>query len=158
MTWKAREVGQPTRFIELAGQVNQAMPGHVVQTTALALNDQGIAIRGANVLVLGLAYKPDVDDVRESPSLVIIEKLQAAGANVQYNDPHVPATHKMRHHDLKMRSTPLTGNTLSQTDCVLIATHHSAYDWQMIMDHASLVVDTRNAMHGVTGKAHVVRA
>ena len=158
LTWKARKVGQPTRFIELAGQVNQAMPGHVVQTTALALNDQGIAIRGANVLVLGLAYKPDVDDGRESPSLVIIEKLQAAGANVQYNDPHVPATHKMRHHDLKMRSTPLTGNTLSQTDCVLIATHHSAYDWQMIMDHASLVVDTRNAMHGVTGKAHVVRA
>ena len=104
LTWKAREVGKPTRFIELAGEVNHAMPDYVVQRTALALNDRGKSVKGSKVLVLGLAYKPDVDDVRESPSFELIEQLEELGAEVDYNDPHVPATHKMRHHDLKMRA------------------------------------------------------
>ncbi len=159
LTWKAREVGQPTRFIELAGQVNHAMPDYVVQRTALALNDRGKAVKGAKVLVVGLAYKPDVDDVRESPSFELIEKLIALGAQVDYHDPHVPATHRMRRHDLKMQSVPLTAETLRGCDCVLIATHHTACDWQLIADHAELIVDTRNAMKGVKGaEGKVVRA
>src|SRR5439155_17384590 len=104
LTWKAREVGMPTRFIELAGEINHAMPNYVVQRTSLALNERGRPVKGSRVLVLGLAYKPDVDDVRESPSFELIEKLEALGAQVQYHDPHVGATHKMRHHDLHKKS------------------------------------------------------
>ncbi len=152
LTWKAREVGQPTRFIELAGQVNHQMPDYVVQRTLLALNDQGKSIHGARVLVLGLAYKPDVDDVRESPSFTLIEHLTELGAQVDYHDPHVPATHKMRQHDLKMVSIDLSPEILSGYDCVLIATHHSVYDWEMIGRHAKLIVDTRGVMRGVAGK------
>src|SRR5207249_346575 len=112
LTWKAREVGMPTRFIELAGEVNRGMPDYVVRRTALALNERGRAVKGSKILVLGLAYKPDVDDVRESPSFELIEKLEALGAEVDYNDPHVPRTHKMRHHDLHMGSVELTPETL----------------------------------------------
>jgi UDP-N-acetyl-D-glucosamine dehydrogenase len=110
--------------------------------------------------VLGLAYKPDVDDVRESPSFELIEKLTELGAAVDYNDPHVPATHHMRKYgDLGLKSVPLSSETLSAYDCVLIATHHKAYDWQMIADHSKLIVDTRNAMKNVTGKRdHIVMA
>jgi UDP-N-acetyl-D-glucosamine dehydrogenase len=151
LTWKAREVGLPTRFIELAGEINHAMPEYVVQRVTLALNERGRAVKGASVLVLGLAYKPDVDDVRESPSFELIEKLTHLGAHVDYNDPHVPATHKMRNYDLKMKSVPLTPESLATYDCVLIATHHKAYDWQMIADHARLIVDTRGATRGVKG-------
>ncbi|MAE61983.1 MAG: UDP-N-acetyl-D-glucosamine dehydrogenase [Planctomycetaceae bacterium] len=159
LTWKAREAGLSTRFIELAGQINHGMPTYVVQRAADALNRHGKAIHGARVLVLGLAYKPNVDDVRESPSFEIIERLQAAGADVDYNDPHVPATHKMRHHDLHMSSVDLSADMLNQYDCVLIATHHAAYDWQMIADHAKLVVDTRGAMRHVTGPHdHIISA
>jgi UDP-N-acetyl-D-glucosamine dehydrogenase len=151
LTWKAREVGLPTRFIELAGEINHAMPEYVVQRVTLALNERGRAVNGARVLVLGLAYKPDVDDVRESPSFELIEKLTHLGAHVDYNDPHVPATHKMRNYDLKMKSVALTPESLATYDCVLVATHHKAYDWQMIADHSRLIVDTRGAMRGVTG-------
>ncbi len=159
LTWKAREVGLPTRFIELAGEVNRGMPDYVVQRVALALNDRGKAIKGSRVLVLGLAYKPDVDDVRESPSFELIEKLTALGAQVDYNDPHVPATHKMRQYDLKMQSVALTAEALGSYDCVLVSTHHSAYDWQMIADHARLIVDTRNALRNVRGRRdHIVPA
>lgn len=159
LTWKAREVGLPTRFIELAGEVNHAMPRYVVQRTALALNDRGKAVKGSKVLVLGLAYKPDVDDVRESPSFELIEQLEELGAEVSYNDPHVPQTHRMRKYDLQMKSVPLTAESLATFDCVLIATHHSVYDWQMIADHSALIVDTRNALKGVTGRRdHVVCA
>ena len=159
LTWKAREVGLPTRFIELAGQVNRAMPDWVIQRVALALNRHSKAVSGSRILVLGLAYKPDVDDVRESPSFELIEKLLAYGAQVDYNDPHVAATHRMRHYDLQMTSVEVTGETLASYDCVLIATHHSAYDWQMIADHAKLIVDTRNAMKDVTGpRDHIVSA
>ena len=159
LSWKAREAGLPTRFIELAGEVNRAMPDYVIQRTILALNGQGRALHGAEVLVLGLAYKPDIDDVRESPSFELIEKLRALGADVSYNDPHVPSTHKMRHHDLQMTSVQLSSATVARYDCVLIATNHSAYDWQMIADHAKLIVDTRGAMRQVSGrKDHIVTA
>ena len=159
LTWKAREVGKTTRFIELAGEVNHSMPDYVLQRTVLALNDRGKAVHGSRVLVLGLAYKPDVDDVRESPSFELIEKLEELGAKVDYNDPHVPKTHKMRHHDLQMHSVPLTPQSLQSYDCVMIATHHAAYDWQMIADNAKLIIDTRGAMRNVKGKKdHIVQA
>jgi UDP-N-acetyl-D-glucosamine dehydrogenase len=159
LTWKAREVGHTTRFIELAGEINRAMPEYVVQRLILALNSHAKAVRGSRILVLGLAYKPDVDDVRESPSIELIEKLEHLGATVDYNDPHVPATHKMRRHDLQMQSVPLTPENLKGYDCVLVATHHSVYDWQMIADHAKLIVDTRNALRDVRGrKDHIVSA
>src|SRR3954451_22615093 len=145
LTWKAREVGLPTRFIELAGEINRHMPDYVVQRLTLAMNGRSKSIKGSKILMLGLAYKPDVDDVRESPSFELIEKLEALGAHVDYNDPHVPATHKMRHHDSHMKSVELTPQSLKTYDCVLIATHHAAYNWQMIADHAKLIVDTRNA-------------
>ena len=159
LTWKARELGMSTRFIELAGEVNHDMPEYVVRRTALALNQRGMAVNGARVLVLGLAYKPDVDDVRESPSFELIQKLEELGARVDYNDPHVPQTHKMRRYDLQMSSVPLTPEALASYDCVLVATHHTAYDWQMIADHAKLIVDTRNALRSVRGRRdHIVMA
>jgi UDP-N-acetyl-D-glucosamine dehydrogenase len=159
LTWKAREVNLPTRFIELAGEVNHQMPEWVVQKTVLALNEHTKAVKGSKILVLGLAYKPDVDDVRESPSFELIEKLEHLGAHVDYNDPHVPQTHRMRHHDLQMKSVELTPENLKSYDCILVATHHQAYDWQMVADNAKLIVDTRNALNGVTGKRdHIVKA
>jgi UDP-N-acetyl-D-glucosamine dehydrogenase len=159
LTWKAREVGLPTRFIELAGEINRMMPDYVVRRLALAMNDRGKALKGSTILVLGLAYKPDVDDVRESPSFELIEKLEALGARVDYNDPHVPATHKMRHHDLHMQSIELSPQKIASYDCVLVATHHAAYDWQMIADNAKLIIDTRNATRNVKGRQdHIVRA
>ena len=159
LTWKAREVGLPTRFIELAGEVNRSMPDYVIQRTVLAMNERGKPIKGCKFLILGLAYKPDVDDVRESPSFELIEKLQALGGDVDYNDPHVVATHKMRHHDLEMSSVPLTAERLAAYDCVIVATHHAVYDWQFVADHASLIIDTRNALQKVTGpRDHIVPA
>jgi len=159
LTWKAREVGMPTRFIELAGEINRHMPDYVVGRLSLAMNDRGRALKGSKILVLGLAYKPDVDDVRESPSFELIEKLEALGAQVEYHDPHVPATHKMRHHDLHMQSVELSPKKIASYDCILIATHHRAYDWQQIADNAKLIVDTRNATRNVKGKQdHIVRA
>jgi UDP-N-acetyl-D-glucosamine dehydrogenase len=153
LAWKAREVGQATRFIELAGEINRAMPDYVLRRLAVALNQRGRPVKGARILVLGLAYKPDVDDVRESPSIELIEKLRRLGAAVDYNDPHVPATHKMRRHDLQMKSVELTPQSLAGYDCVLIATHHSAYDWPMIAQCAKLIVDTRGVMRGLMGAA-----
>jgi UDP-N-acetyl-D-glucosamine dehydrogenase len=123
----------------------------VVQRITLALNGHRKALNGSRILILGLAYKPDVDDVRESPSFELIEKLEHLGAAVDYNDPHVPATHKMRRHDLRMKSVNLTPQSLAQYDCVVVATHHAAYDWKMIAGHARLIVDTRNAL----GKAGI---
>jgi UDP-N-acetyl-D-glucosamine dehydrogenase len=161
LTWKAREVGMPTRFIELAGEVNHLMPEYVIRRTALALNERGKPVNGSRVLVLGLAYKPDVDDVRESPSFELITRLRDLGAQVDYNDPHVPQTHPMRHYpELPiLRSVELTPQTLSSYDCVLVSTHHKAYDWQLVADNAKLIVDTRNALARVTGKRdHIVKA
>ncbi len=160
LTWKAREVGMPTRFIELAGEINHRMPEYVVQRLVLALNERGKAIKNARVLVLGLSYKPDVDDVRESPSFELIEKMEKLGAHVDYNDPHVPQTHYMRKYgDLGMKSVPLNPQTIKSYDCVLVATHHAAYDWQQIADNAQLIVDSRNALKDVSGKRdHIVPA
>ncbi len=158
LTWKAREVGEPTRFIELAGRVNHDMPGYVVQQTMLALNEQGKAVHGARVLVLGLAYKPNVDDVRESPSFELIEQLEGLGALVDYHDPHVPQMHPMRHYPgLDKASIELDDAALSGYDCVLIATHHEAYDWAYIGRHARLIVDTRGVMRRVGPVDAVVR-
>jgi UDP-N-acetyl-D-glucosamine dehydrogenase len=159
LTWKAKEVGLPTRFIELAGEVNHHMPAYVVDRTILALNGRSKPVRGSRVLVLGLAYKPDVDDVRESPSLELIVQLLDLGAVVEFNDPHIHATHRMRKYDLQMQSVPLSPESLATYDCVVVATHHAAYDWQMIADHAPLIVDTRGALRSVRGsRSHIVGA
>ncbi|MCC6679706.1 MAG: nucleotide sugar dehydrogenase [Phycisphaeraceae bacterium] len=159
LTWKARELGLSTQFIELAGRVNHEMPDYVVRRVAAALGEQGKPVKGSRVLVVGLAYKPNVDDVRESPSFELIEKLSALGAEVDYHDPHVPQTHRMRRHDLKMQSVALSPQTLAGYDAVLIATHHDACDWQQIADCAKLVIDTRGVMRRTKpGKAVVVNA
>ncbi len=159
LTWKARQFGVATRFIELAGEINTGMPEYVVHHVAEALNTQKKAINGSKILVLGLAYKKDVDDIRESPSIELIELLKHRGAKVDYNDPHVPTTHKQREHDLRMKSVPLTPQNLKKYDCVLISTDHSTYDYDMIVKHAKLVVDTRNATAKVKGaKKNVVKA
>ena len=159
LTWKAREVGMPTKFIELAGQINQGMPEYVVNRVLLALNSRGKAMKGSRILVLGLSYKPDIDDVRESPSFELIEKFAELGAKVDYNDPHVPRTHRMRRYDMKMESVAITPDALRSYDCVVISTHHSAYHWQEVADHAQLIVDTRNALKGVKGRRdHIVGA
>ncbi len=159
LTWKAREVGMPTRFIELAGEINHAMPDYVIRRLTLAMNERSLAIKGSRILILGLAYKPDIDDIRESPSFELIEKLDALGAHVDYNDPHVARTHKMRKYDLGMSSVHLTAASLQSYDCVVIATHHKAYDWQLVADHSKLIIDTRNALKNVTGRRdHIVSA
>ncbi len=146
LTWKAREVGLTTRFIELAGEVNTAMPYHVVDSVAAALNDRQKSLKGSRILVLGVAYKKDVDDLRESPSLKILDLLTARGVNIEYNDPYFPELHKMRHYNFEgMKSVPLHPDTLAKYDCVLIATDHSSYDYAMIVEAAPLVIDTRNA-------------
>jgi UDP-N-acetyl-D-glucosamine dehydrogenase len=159
LTWKAREVGHQTRFIELAGEINRAMPEYVVRRTALALNERNKSLRGSAVLVLGVAYKPNIDDTRESPGIEVMKRLLRLGAKVAYNDPHVPRTPKMRRHDLGLSSVPLSLETLQSYDCVIIITHHDAYNWQMIVDNARLIVDTRNALAGVKGdRRHIVQA
>jgi UDP-N-acetyl-D-glucosamine dehydrogenase len=150
LTWVARKFGVSTRFIELAGEVNTAMPLYVVNRVAGALNDQSKSIKGSRVCVLGVAYKKDVDDPRESPAFEILELLQKRGAHVSYNDPHVPQLPAMRHHRIRLRSEPLTPEYLAVQDCVLIVTDHSCYNLEWIVRHAGLVVDTRNATAGLS--------
>lgn len=157
LTWKAREFDFHTKFIELAGEVNTGMPYYVVEKVVNALNAKGRSIKGARILLLGLSYKKDIDDVRESPSLKLITLLQKKGAKVDYNDPHVPKTHKMREYDLKMTSVPLTENNLKRYDCLLISTDHSAYDYKFIVKHSNLIVDTRNATGRIRSRK-IVRA
>jgi len=159
LTWAARKYGLNTRFIELAGEVNTAMPQYVVDRVVEALNDEGRPVRGSKVCVLGVAYKKDVDDPRESPAFPIIQALLARGADVTYSDPHVARLPKMRHHAIEMSSTPLTPRFLAQQDCVLIVTDHTSVDYQQVVEHASLVVDTRNAAAKTTGGgARIVKA
>jgi UDP-N-acetyl-D-glucosamine dehydrogenase len=159
LTWKALEVGLPTRFIELAGEINRSMPHYVVERVVAALNDRGKAVKNSRILIAGLAYKADVDDVRESPSFELIEQLEHRGAVVDYTDPHVPTTHKMRRRDLQMASVPVTAAMLAGYDCVLISTDHTAFDWQLFADNARLIVDTRNALGNVRGRRdHIVPA
>jgi UDP-N-acetyl-D-glucosamine dehydrogenase len=155
LSWKAKEVDFTTRFIELAGEINTSMPYHVVDAVMAALNDRGKALKGSKILVLGLAYKKDIDDLRESPSLTLIELLRKGGATVAYNDPFIPEVGHGRHYKLDMKSVPLTD--LGLYDCVLIATDHSDYDYRRIVAEASLVVDTRNATAGLE-QTNVVRS
>lgn len=154
LSWKAKEWDFQTRFIELAGEINIGMPYHVVSSVASALNRQKKTLNGAKVLILGVAYKKDIDDLRESPALTIIELLQNEGAQVRYNDPYIPFIGKGRKYDLQMKSAPV--ERLGEYDCVLIVTDHSSYDYVMIAHEAQLVVDTRNATKGINGP-NVVR-
>jgi UDP-N-acetyl-D-glucosamine dehydrogenase len=150
LSWKAREYDFSTRFIELAGEINTAMPYHVVDSIADALNRHKKSLNGAKVLILGVAYKKDVDDLRESPTLKIMEILKKRGADFDYNDPYFPQLHKMRHYDYSnMKSVPITPDVLAKYDAVLIATDHSTYDFSAIVDAAKLVIDTRNATRRV---------
>ncbi len=162
LTWKARHYDFSTRFIELAGEVNTAMPYWVVDKVSEALNQGSKAINGARVLVLGVAYKKDVDDLRESPSLKVIEILESRGAKVSYNDPYVPTlrARKLRHYEtFELDSVELTEQTVAEADCVLIATDHTAYDYDWIVRHARCVVDTRNAAKNVRqGRQKIVKA
>ncbi|KMN37097.1 MULTISPECIES: nucleotide sugar dehydrogenase [unclassified Chromobacterium] len=143
LTWKAREYGVNTRFIELAGEVNSNMPDYVVSKVAAALNQRKKAINGSRVLVLGIAYKKNVDDMRESPSVFLMEKLRDLGAEVAYSDPHVPVFPKMREHRFELSSVALSNEAIAGYDCVLLATDHDKFDYAQIKAHAQLVVDSR---------------
>ncbi len=159
LTWKARQYGMPTRFIELAGEINTNMPRYVITKTMEALNDRRKSLRGSKVLVLGLAYKKDIDDLRESPSIELIELLREKGAKVDYNDPHIPKTHKQRQHDLGMTSKKLSAKMLAGYDVVLLSTNHSDYNYDWIVKNAKLVVDTRNATEAVRrGRSKIIKA
>jgi UDP-N-acetyl-D-glucosamine dehydrogenase len=147
LSWKAKEYDFNTRFIELAGEVNERMPEFVVDNVAKALNHQRKPINGSKIIMLGMAYKKDIDDLRESPSLTVIELLRAQGAEVVYNDPYFPTVGRGRHYNLNMTCTPLTH--LGDYDCVLIMTDHSDYDYKDIVKQAQLVVDSRNATKGI---------
>jgi len=148
LTWKAREFGVHTRFIELAGEINRAMPDYVVRRTMEALNSRGKAVKGSRILLLGLAYKSNVDDMRESPTFILMDKLQALGATVRYHDPHVPVIGPTREHMnwAGTASLDCSPENLAAQDAVIIATHHAAFDLPLVADHADLVIDTRNAM------------
>ncbi|MHC5112966.1 MAG: nucleotide sugar dehydrogenase [Planctomycetota bacterium] len=159
LAWKAREVGRSARFIELAGEINSRMPEYVIARLISTLNDERKSLRGSRILVLGVAYKPDVDDVRESPAAEIIERLSDEGAVVCYHDPHVPRLEGMRHYDLDLMSVPLSETTLGEQDAVVIVTDHASVDYGLVGRSASLVVDTRNAMAAVPNvTARVVKA
>ena len=159
LTWAARRYGVHTRFIELAGEVNTAMPLHVVERLASALNDGGKSLKGSKVLVLGAAYKPDVDDCRESPAVELMELLEGRGASVSYSDPHVPSLPPSRGHSIRLESTTLSASALSSQDAVLIATDHRGFDWPLVFAHSSLVIDTRGVARRYPGaKARVVSA
>ncbi|REJ70460.1 MAG: nucleotide sugar dehydrogenase [Planctomycetota bacterium] len=158
LSWVARRAGMTTRFIELAGEINTGMPRYVIGRLSEALNDHGKPIRGSKICILGVAYKADVDDPRESPSFELMDLLLEAGAKVSYSDPHVPTLPKMRHHDVPdLASEELTSEFLAEQDCVLIATAHSAFDYDAIVKHARLVVDTRNATASVTADREKIR-
>ena len=147
LSWKAKEFDFRTRFIELAGEINVSMPYHVLASVVSALNQRKKSLNGSKVLILGVAYKKDIDDLRESPALTIIELLQKEGAEVSYHDPYIPFIGRGRHYDLQMASSSL--ENLGQYDCVLIITDHSDYDFSQIVKDAQLVVDSRNATRGI---------
>jgi len=159
LTWKAREYGVNTRFIELAGEINSHMPEHVVERTAQALNERGKPMRGTRILVVGIAYKRDVDDTRESPGLAIIALLRERGAEVLYHDPFVPHFRASRAHRFEMDSTPLDDATVGSMDAVLIIADHTGIDYAALVREAQLVIDTRNATRGVAvGRHKIVKA
>ncbi|HEX4872294.1 MAG TPA: nucleotide sugar dehydrogenase, partial [Nevskiaceae bacterium] len=156
LTWKAREYGVHTRFIELAGEINHAMPAWVVQKLADALNDAGKPVRDARILIIGIAYKKDVDDLRESPALELLDLLEARGAAVDYHDPHIPRIPPLRRGTYEKASIALDARTLGDYDVVLVATNHQGIDYELIARHARLIVDTRGQFRGASRP--VVRA
>ena len=160
LSWLARKQGMTTRFIELAGEINMSMPRYVVHRLIEALNAAGKPLRESRVAILGVAYKKDVDDPRESPSFELMDLLSAGGAILSYNDPHIPSLPRMRHHDVpELESQPLTEAYLAAQDCVLIATDHTSYDYDFIVRHSRLVVDTRNATkHVEEGRERICKA
>lgn len=160
LSWVARLHGVPTRFIELAGEINASMPQYVVRRVSEALNEAAKPLKGSRIAILGIAYKKDVDDPRESPSFKLMELLQESGSILTYNDPHIPKLPSMRHYKVRpQESQPLTADYLAAQDCVLIATDHSSYDYQFIVEHSQLVVDTRNATKTVTkGREKIKKA
>lgn len=161
LTWKAREYGVHTRFIELAGQINRSMPEYVVERAMIALNARGKPVKGSRILLMGLAYKANVDDMRESPTFVLLDLFQELGAQLAYHDPHVPVIGPTREHMnwAGVASVPCTPETLAAQDAVVIATHHAAFDLPLLAAHADLIIDTRNAMHGIpTRPGQVVKA
>ena len=148
LTWKAREYGINTRFIELAGEINHHMPRWVVSKVADALNDKGKAIRGSNILILGLSYKKNIDDTRESPAVEIMSLLEEKGAKIAYSDPHVPVFPRKRDYNFDLQSTFLTAENISHYDCIVIATDHDAFDYELLLKHGQLIVDTRGRLLG----------
>jgi len=159
LSWKAREYDFATRFIQLAGEVNVSMPYYVLERITEALNERSRCIKGSRFLILGVAYKKDIDDDRESPSYEVMQLLQERGAIVSYNDPHIPKLKPGRKHRFDLESVPLTEDTLAAMDAVVILTDHTAYDYGWIVKHAKLVIDTRNATKGVTeGREKIVKA
>jgi UDP-N-acetyl-D-glucosamine dehydrogenase len=154
LSWKLKTLNYTARFIELASEVNTSMPVHVMGKITDGLNDDGKAVRGAKVVVLGVAFKRNVDDVRESPALDILTLLHEKGAEIAYHDPYVP---KLRlENDMVMTNSPYSDALLADADCVVIVTDHSAFDWQHVVDHSRLIVDTRHATAGKPGKARVI--
>ncbi|MCL0030312.1 nucleotide sugar dehydrogenase [Thermodesulfovibrionales bacterium] len=156
LTWKAKEYDFTTRFIELAGEINTNMPYWVVQKVADALNEREKSIKGSRILILGAAYKKDVDDMRESPALKLIKLLLDKGASVEYNDPYIPKLTRTRHYQFSLSSVDLDELTIKGYDCIIVATDHSCYDYNFLLKHASLIIDTRNAIKGTHKK--VVKA
>ena len=143
LTWKAREYGMHTRFIELAGEINSGMPAYVLEKTMDALNEVGKPLKGSKVLVLGIAYKKNVDDMRESPSVELMELLKAKGAELAYSDPFFPSFPKMRKHQFELQSVSLSADVVALYDVVLLATDHDAFDYELIQSSSQLVIDTR---------------
>jgi len=143
LTWKAREYGVHTRFIELAGEINSSMPSFVLKKIAKAMNERKKSVNGSKILMLGISYKKNIDDMRESPSVFLMEKLRAEGAIVEYTDPHVPVFPKMREHKFDLKSVPLTAENLKNFDCVVLTTDHDKFDYDLIIKNSNLVVDTR---------------
>lgn len=155
LTWKAREYGVNTRFIELAGEINHHMPHWVVEKITAALNERCQSVKGSRILVLGLAYKKNIDDTRESPAVEIMDLLQAKGAEVAYSDPHVPRFPRKRDYYFDLQSEPLTAENIARFDCLVLATDHDGFDYALLQQHAKLLVDTRGRLPAA---AHVVRA
>ncbi|WP_107996217.1 nucleotide sugar dehydrogenase [Neisseria cinerea] len=157
LTWKAREYGVNTRFIELAGEVNSHMPDYVIGKTALALNGINRSVKGSKILILGISYKKNVDDMRESPSVEVMDRLHKLGADIAYSDPHVAVfPHIPGHHCFNLSSTPITAETLADFDCVVLTTDHDKFDYPLIAEHAKLIVDTRGRFRD--GSPKVVKA
>jgi UDP-N-acetyl-D-glucosamine dehydrogenase len=159
LTWRARQFELTTRFIELAGEVNLSMPAYVIDRLGDALNERGRSLNGANILIIGVAYKRDLDDDRESPAYKLMELLERKRAKFTYHDPFVPVLQRSRRYDFGLKSVPLTAERLAEADAVLIATDHTGIDYDLIVRHSRLVVDTRNATRNVQeGRERVVLA